>query len=116
MEDYTWLICFLPLLIILWEQHKKKRQEQQRRVLKRIRQRRKGQVQMNEALKQYIGKECYITTLNASMIGVIDAVEDNWLSLRADKENAAPELIQLDYIIHIRQRPLGKNGKKKSIW
>jgi len=112
--DFTiWICCFLPLLIAMWEWYEYERNEKQRRVL-RIRkiQRAKGLKIMSEAINNYIGKECIITTMNANIIGVVESVEDSWLTIKAKNGN---EIVNVDYISRIREYPSGRSGKKKIV-
>lgn len=118
MEDWIWIVCFLPLFIVLWTEHENTRKEKQRRVLQIIQKNKeKGTKQMYETCKKFIGKECVITTMNATILATVEAVEDKWLLLRAEG-NAAGEgdMVNIDYVIRIRECPRNKKGKKKLIY
>lgn len=67
---------------------------------------------MVELAKQFIGKECIIYTLNNQINGTIQAVSDGGLVL---ENNGTREIVNLDYILRIREYPRHKNGKKKSV-
>jgi len=68
---------------------------------------------MNEAIKKFIGKECIITTMNESVTGMVESIEDNWISVTSAKSKA--EIINIDYISHIKEYPKNEKGKKKLI-
>ena len=44
--------------------------------------------------------------------GLLEAVSGNALMIRTDK---AAEVINLDFVVRIREEPRGKKGKKKSL-
>ena len=71
---------------------------------------------MSAALKRFIGKDCIITTMNSSITGTVESLEDNWLSIR-QKSNLGDEgnLVNVDYISQIREYPRNKKGKRKAI-
>lgn len=67
---------------------------------------------MNEIVKGYIGKDCIIYTFQSQVTGIIETVENNWISV---KTKSGEEIINMDFISRIRAYPLKKNGKKKEI-
>ena len=70
---------------------------------------------MNELLEKYIVRECIVYTLGDSQItGTITALKDGWLNI-ADKLGNE-EVLNLEYIVRVRDIPLNKNGKKKAIY
>ena len=70
---------------------------------------------MHELLEKYIGRECIVYTLGDSQItGTITALKDGWLNI-ADKLGNE-EVLNLDYIVRVRDIPLNKTGKKKAIY
>ena len=70
---------------------------------------------MHELLEKDIGRECIVYTLGDSQItGTITALKDGWLNI-ADKLGNE-EVLNLDYIVRVRDIPLNKNGKKKAIY
>jgi hypothetical protein len=73
----------------------------------------KGKSIMNEAIKSFIGKDCVITTLNTTITGVVESIEDNWVSIKP--ENGGSEIVNIDHVSRIREYPLNKSGKKKLI-
>ncbi len=71
---------------------------------------------MKELAKQFTGKDCiiYTVTSNDSGIqGVIKEVDDGGMII--EKKSGEKEIINLDFVTRIREYPLKKNGKKKSI-
>lgn len=73
----------------------------------------KGVHKMNqEVIKNFIGKECLIYMMNSQIAGTIEALNDNWLSVKVG-DNV--DIINVDYIGRIREYPVGKNGKKRSV-
>ena len=67
---------------------------------------------MNEVIKNFIVKECLIHTFQTQVSGVIESIENNWISI---KTKGKIEIINIDYISRIREYPRNKKGKKKSI-
>lgn len=106
-----YLLFILLLIYIFWHEHQKKQTAfiKQQILSKRTE---KEQQQMIELAKQFIGKECLIYTLNAQLNGTITAVTEGAIALENDKTK---EIVNLDYIIRIREYPKNKNGKKKSV-
>lgn len=70
---------------------------------------------MSDVFNRYVGKDCIIylsnTSSNIIECSVIN-VSDNWLTV---KTKDGEEMINVDYIIRIKEHPLNKNGKKKSV-
>ena len=100
-----WLIIFIMI-------------SRQRRasVIQRIVQKRKHgeeKIRMKALAEKFIGKDCLVYTLSSQQIsGKIVEVTDSALLIDNGKEN---EIINIDYIIRIREYPKNKNGKKKSV-
>jgi hypothetical protein len=106
-----WVCVFLPLILFIFDNRKKGLQQT---IINTIR-KKKGTKIMDNAIKAFIGKECIIYTISSQVAGVIESVDDGWVTVRpANKENAAPEIVNTDYISHIREYPRKKNGKKKA--
>ncbi len=110
METYTWIFVFLLLMLALQRDNSKKQIAVRRLV--RARRNKKEKQQMEELAKQFIGKECILYTLNNQITGTIVEVSDGAVVL---ENNNTRELVNLDYIIRIREYPRNKNGKKKSV-
>lgn len=87
----------LWLILLVMQQQKKK----VRRVC-RIRRRKRGRISMNELVQRFIGKQCQIYTENGStLLGVVETVEGNWVSVRT---KAGTELVNLDYVSRIKEK------------
>lgn len=70
---------------------------------------------MSDVFNKYVGKDCVIYLSNSSSNIVecsVSSVFDNWLSI---KTKDGEEMINIDYIIRIKEHPVNKNGKKKSV-
>ena len=116
MDLSIWIIIFLPIFIALWIEYEHLRQEKQRRILYTIKQNReKGSGRMSEVIKKYIGKDCIITTMNTTVTGVVEAVEDNWITIQPKDASRGSEIVNIDYISRIREYPRTKSGKRKAI-
>lgn len=106
----TYFIIFLVLLMIAIET---KRQSIQR-IIKRKKNRR-GNKCMNEIIKEYVSKDCIIFLSNSSTVikGNVTSLNDNWITVKTKDGN---ESINIDYIVRIKEHPVNKNGKKKSVF
>ncbi len=70
---------------------------------------------MHELLEKYIGKECTVYTLGDNAVtGTVTALKDGWLNIADNLGNE--QVLNLDYIVRVREIPLNKNGKKKAIY
>lgn len=68
---------------------------------------------MLELAKTFIGKECMVYTLNSEQLtGVIKEVSEGAILI---EKNENRQIVNLDYIIRIREYPRDKKGKKKSV-
>lgn len=85
------------------------------RIIKRKRLKGLGEVnEMTELAKRFIGKDCVIYTYNGSqLLGKIEEVGESGIILRA--EDGTEQLVNSDFILRLREHPIGKNGKKKSV-
>jgi len=97
---------FIPLFIILVMEENYRRMEMQRRLLLR-KKRRRGTDYMNEVIKGFIGKECIVSTMNSNVTGVVEAVDENWVSIRP-RNKTATEIMNTDHISRIREHPRNK--------
>ena len=71
------------------------------------------QAKVKELAKQLIGKECLIYTFNGTQLsGVIKEVVENAILI---EKGDSTEVVNLDFVVRIREYPKKKNGKKKSI-
>ena len=67
---------------------------------------------MLELAKRFIGRECIIYTFNSQLTGLIKEVTDGAILI---ENGGAPEAVNLDFVVRIREYPKKKNGKKKSV-
>ena len=67
---------------------------------------------MIELAKRFIGKDCLVTTFQSQLSGVMMEVSNGAILL---DNKGAVELINLDFVVRIREYPTKKNGKKKSV-
>lgn len=107
--EALYIVAFLPLLIVLWQAFEGRKYLAIKTVLRK----KKGKGQMEELAKNFIGKECIIYTFNSQQIaGTVKEVSGGALLMDNGKET---EVINLDFVVRMREYPRGKNGKKKSI-
>ena len=69
---------------------------------------------MKELAKKFIDKECVISSFDGGhqYEGVIKEVTDGAILVEKDGKI---EVLNLDFVIRIREYPRNKNGKKKAI-
>ena len=75
---------------------------------------RRGKTKMNEIINAYLGKDCVIYLSNSSSVitGNLLSLNDNWITVKTKDGN---EIINIDYIIRLKEHPVTKSGKKKSV-
>ncbi len=79
------------------------------------RKKRGDQTEMVELAKKFIGKECMIYTFSSQQYaGTIKEVSDSALLIEREEDHSI-EVINLDFVVRIREYPKKKNGKKKSV-
>jgi len=73
-----------------------------------------GRKEMLELAKRFIGKECIITAFDSShrFEGVIKEVTEGAILIEKDGKL---EVVNLDFVIRIKEYPTNKNGKKKAL-
>lgn len=107
----TWWVSVFPLLIlflVLSQQKKETVKYLETRIRKQ-----KGDTQMQQLALRYIGKDVLLTTVaSGSYDGVLREVVDNAAVL--DK-NGKETVVNLDYVIWLREYPKNKNGKRKAL-
>ena len=70
-----------------------------------------------EMMKRFIDKEVIITTLHndySTLEGFVREVTENWLVI--ETANKGLDMVNIEYIIRIREYPRKANGKKKQIF
>lgn len=105
----NWWICYLPLIVLFWLLFQN-RKEMNQYLEVRIK-RKKGDKEMQELAKRFIGKDVYINTVASGAVdGILKEVVDNAAVLEKDGKES---VVNLDYVIRIREYPTNKNGKRK---
>ena len=62
---------------------------------------------LTEIIQRMLGKRCVVSldgTFSSPVTGVLEGLEDNWLSVRTGK-NGALELVNLEYVNKITELP-----------
>ena len=108
MNPIIYFILFLPIFIVLIEQ--KKNKDWMINYLK-LKQRKENHI-MKEAAEKFIDKECMIYLLSGDVNGIIREVTDHSLLIETPTDR---QIINLDFVIRIREYPKNKRGKKKSV-
>ena len=68
---------------------------------------------MQELAKRFIGKDVLINTVASGTIdGILKEVVDNAVVI---DRNGAESVVNLDYVIRLREYPKNKKGKRKTI-
>lgn len=71
---------------------------------------------MEEMAKEFVGKDCLIYTITSNggeIQGKIICVRDGGILL--EEKSGQKQVINLEYVTRIREYPVNKKGKKKSI-
>ena len=88
-------------------------QRNERNIIRKIiKKRKKGNSEMVELARNFIGKECIVYTFNSQITGIIKEVGSGGLLI---EKSGTLEAVNFDYIVRIREYPKNKNGKKKSV-
>lgn len=101
-------IVLIFLFIMLYIQYRNKEIW-----LKQFIQSKKGKSEMLELAKRFIGCECIIYTFSSQFSGIIKDVTDGAILI---ENGGAPEVVNLDFVVRIREYPKKKNGKKKPLY
>ena len=112
LNPAIYLCFFLPLMVVLMQQYQNKKLIQMNIIIKKKKIEKRGRIIMFELIEKYVGKECLIYTMNTQVRGTIVGVKEGWLEVNTGKDT---DIINLDYIIRIREYPKKKNGKNKSV-
>lgn len=101
------IIIFMLLMLVIYNYRR------QITLTRRISEKRRGgNREMQELAKEFIGRECLIYTFNSQLTGKIKAVTDGAVLVDNGKED---EIVNIDYIVRIREYPVNKKGKKRSV-
>lgn len=109
MNGFIFICCFMPLIVLLLIEYNNKKL-----ISQAIRRKKsaKGRIIMRELANKFVGKECLIYTLNSQITGTIKEVSDSGLLIENDNN---VEVVNLDYVVRLREYPKNKKGKKKSV-
>lgn len=101
--------CFF-LLLVLYLQRKKEKKIYIQNLIKR---KRKGKNPMKELATKMLGKDCIVYTFNGEQIvGTVKEVTEGALWIANEKRS---EIVNLDFVVRLREHPTNKDGKKKSV-
>lgn len=103
-----YLLCFLPLIVVLVSSNRKKR-----RVLTQLINKKGVNTNMKDMAQMFIGKECIIDTYDSQIVGTVREVSDG--AILIENASGLNEAVNLSYVCRIREYPRKKNGKKKSV-
>lgn len=107
----TWWVCYIPLIVFFIMLALQRKQTSQY-ILARIR-KQKGDQEMQKLAERFIGKEVLLDTVaSGNYDGVIKEVVDNAVVL---EKGGKETVVNLDYVIRLREYPKNKKGKKKSV-
>lgn len=67
---------------------------------------------MKDFISAYIDKECLIYTVNGQVGGTVKAVSESALQVET---KSGLQVLNIDYVVRIREYPRNKKGNKKSI-
>lgn len=98
--------------MIILNQRKQRNEAVRRNLISKKRKLNGRKNRMYELAKAFIGKECLVYTVNSQLTGTVKEVTEGALLLNNGKES---EILNLDYIVRIREYPRKKDGKKKSV-
>ena len=105
----TSYIAILILIIVLCIQHRNEKVWIKNHIRRK---KRKEPTEMLELAKRFMEKECIIYTFNNQLEGTIKEINGNGLLV---ENKGKLEVVNLDFVVRIREYPRKKNGKKKSL-
>lgn len=111
MEPHFYIPIIILFVIIFITSKRQKTIIAKRIIEKRNK---KGNKEMLELAKKFIDKECIIYAFDGShqYTGVIKEVSDGAILI---EKNNQLEAINLDFVLRIREYPVDKKGKKKTV-
>ncbi len=68
---------------------------------------------MKEILQSLINKDCHITTIKSECVGIIKEVTDTAVVI---ENYNIRTIINIEFIITVKEVPLNKKGKRKAIY
>ena len=88
------------------------RKETEKYIEARIR-KKKGDIEMQEVARRFIGKDVLINTVaSGNYDGILKEVVENAAVL---EKSGKETVINLDYVIRLREYPTNRSGKRKSV-
>ena len=111
MDSSTYIAIIIMWIVIFFILFHNRKAVIARQIIKKRKM--EGNTEMKELAKRFINKECVIYSFdsNHQFDGVIKEVTDGAILLEKDGK---VEVINLDFVIRIREYPRNKKGKKKS--
>lgn len=106
MQSSYYIIFMVILFIIIYQQNQQK-QVIVKQLLKRKKE--KGNVEMLELAKRFIGKECILYTFQSQVTGVIREVTGGAVLLETKRDIQA---VNLDFVVRIQEVFRKKNEAK----
>ena len=101
-------LIFIFLIIIIFISH-----HNNEKALCAYLAKKKGDISMQELAKRFIGKDVLINLISQGTVdGILTEVCDNAAVIEKDGHTA---VINLDFVVRLREYPKNKNGKRKSI-
>lgn len=110
MNPSIYFVLFLVLFLVFWQQSQQKKALLYRQITSK--KKRKEDAIMLELAKRFIGKQCLINAFDTQITGTIKEVTDGAVLIDNGK---GMEVINLDFIVRIREYPQTKSGKKKRL-
>ena len=107
----NWLIYYLLFVFVFWMLFRNRKQTE--KYIEAKIKRRNGDKDMQELVKRFIGKDVLINTVASGTIdGILKEVVDNAVVI---DRNGAESVVNLDYVIRLREYPKNKKGKRKTV-
>ena len=113
-STYLILLAVFLFVIIPWITRRRKLAAV-RHILNQKKQNKENR-EMKELAKRFIGEACIIYTITSndgSVQGVIKEIDDGGMVI--EKKTGELEIVNLDFVIRIREYPRKKNGRKKGV-
>lgn len=111
MNNSGWIVIFIILFCIILPQRRRRKNAAILKALKM----KKGVNKMNELVKEYIGRDVILTTIDGTAAdGVLESVSDEWAMVKSfnGEKNIA---VNLSFVTRVREYPKNKKGKRASI-
>ena len=111
--NYIFFIPLFLLAIIIINSEGERKRLIARRIINKRKKLMGENKRMEELLQEYLEKECIVYTVNGQITGVIKKVGGG--AVRIAEESGNSQLINVDYIVRVREYPKNKNGKRKAL-